>query len=182
MSNTWVTADHHFGHTNIIEFCERPFKDADHMDTEMINRWCEVVAPNDTVYYLGNISLASHRFVRAIAGRLTGHIEYIPGLDHERWLHNSVTSWENDPLFTRFTIRPVIHEIKHRGYHITLSHYAMRSWPRSFHGSLHLFGHSHGRLPKYGYSMDVGVDTNDFYPYRLDDVVALLSKEEKHGD
>jgi calcineurin-like phosphoesterase family protein len=33
-----------------------------------------------------------------------------------------------------------------------------------------IVGNSHGKLESYGLSFDVGVDTNDFYPYSLDDV------------
>jgi hypothetical protein len=43
----------------------------------------------------------------------------------------------------------------------------MRVWNRSHHGSWHLYGHSHGRLPEPPtlLSMDVGVDTHDFRPW-----------------
>ena len=64
--------------------------------------------------------------------------------------------------------------IKYGVYDLTLCHFAMRVWPRSHHGMLHCYGHSHGKLPGWGRSMDVGVDTHDFYPYNIDEVVALL--------
>lgn len=52
-----------------------------------------------------------------------------------------------------------------------LSHYAMRVWNKSHHQSIHLYGHSHGTLPGFGRSMDVGVDTNNLYPYHLDEII-----------
>lgn len=62
-----------------------------------------------------------------------------------------------------------------RTLHLFCSHYAHRVWPKSHHGSLHLYGHSHGTLPDSGNrSMDVGVDTNKFRPYSLEDIVAKI--------
>jgi len=57
---------------------------------------------------------------------------------------------------------------------IFLSHYSHRVWSQSHHGILHLYGHSHGSLPGIGKSMDVGVDTNDLYPYHLDEIIEKM--------
>ena len=63
-----------------------------------------------------------------------------------------------------------------------MSHYAHRTWDKSHHGSLHLYGHSHGTLPGVGRSMDVGVDStdmnSDFTPFLLDDVIKFLMTKE----
>lgn len=69
----WVTADHHFGHTNIIAYEGRPFADAGEMDSTMVDRWNRVVRPGDTVYHLGDFALASRdrtsELVSALCGR-----------------------------------------------------------------------------------------------------------------
>ena len=59
-----------------------------------------------------------------------------------------------------------LNEISIQGQTIVLCHYALRVWNRSHHGSWHLYGHSHGRLPESptSLSMDVGVDIHDFRP------------------
>ncbi|WP_258934193.1 hypothetical protein [Nesterenkonia pannonica] len=50
---TFFTSDHHFGHANIIRYCDRPFADVAEMDEAMIDRWNETVSPDDEVWVLG---------------------------------------------------------------------------------------------------------------------------------
>lgn len=56
MVRHWFTADTHFGHANIIEYCKRPFKSLEHMDRELIRRWNERVKPEDIVLHLGDFA------------------------------------------------------------------------------------------------------------------------------
>jgi len=53
----YLISDHHFGHTNIIKYCDRPFNSAGEMDTEMLNRFYEVVDTEDTVIHLGDVAM-----------------------------------------------------------------------------------------------------------------------------
>ncbi len=46
----YMTSDHHFGHQNIIQFCERPIVDVPHMIEMLIQYWNETVGVNDDVY------------------------------------------------------------------------------------------------------------------------------------
>ena len=174
----WVTADLHFGHANIIKYCNRPFRGVHHMDEELIRRWNEVMRPADTVYVVGDFTMGQR--AERYAERLTGHLAFITG-SHDHWMDEAITRYEGD-VWSRCAWLGHIHDkLKVDGHKVVLCHYAMRSWPGSFHGSVLLYGHSHGRLPPYGRSQDVGVDTNDFYPYRLDAVVRKLAALPTHG-
>lgn len=53
----FFTSDTHFGHANIIKYCDRPFKDVPHMNVSLVENWNSVVGPDDVVYHLGDVAL-----------------------------------------------------------------------------------------------------------------------------
>ena len=128
------------------------------MDEEIIRRWNEVVTPDDTVYHLGDFAFKRHRNYMDL---LNGELVLVLG-SHDKGMPHWFQQKRIDLSFP--------------GIKITLSHYAYRVWPLSHYNSWHLYGHSHGRLPGVGKSMDVGVDTHDFYPYSLEEIIDLVAK------
>jgi calcineurin-like phosphoesterase family protein len=82
-STIWVTADHHFGHENVIAYDSRPFNSIDEMNKTLIERWNEVVKPDDYVYHLGDFALCSRAQEEAIFKALNGHKVIIRG-NHDR--------------------------------------------------------------------------------------------------
>jgi len=158
--NIFFSADHHFSHTRIIEYADRPFSSIDEMNETLISNWNKVVKPKDLVYYLGDFCWCNPKY---FLDRLNGTIEWISG-NHDKCLIKHLGQ-------NKFSS---IKEIKINNMHITLCHYAMRTWSRSHFNTPMLYGHSHGTLPSQGQSFDVGVDTNQFRPYSLDDVIEKL--------
>ena len=78
------TADQHFGHENIIRFCDRPFKDVDHMNEVMVERWNAVVDEDQTVFHLGDFSYrGKNDTVPKYLERLNGKIILIRG-NHDK--------------------------------------------------------------------------------------------------
>jgi calcineurin-like phosphoesterase family protein len=57
VANVFVTSDLHFSHDNIIKYCNRPFKNSDHMNSQLIKNWNSAVMPDDLVYVLGDLTM-----------------------------------------------------------------------------------------------------------------------------
>ena len=55
----WFISDTHFGHENIIRFCNRPFQNAEEMNAELIRRWRETVPEDGIVFHLGDFAHGS---------------------------------------------------------------------------------------------------------------------------
>lgn len=68
---TWFTADTHFGHANIIKYCNRPFKSVDEMNEKLISNWNSIVQEGDTVYHLGDFSFRGYyRYKNRLNGKI----------------------------------------------------------------------------------------------------------------
>lgn len=66
----FVISDTHFGHEKIIQYCGRPFANADLMDEAMLTYWNETVGDDDIVYHLGDVYFhKSPSFLHNLKGR-----------------------------------------------------------------------------------------------------------------
>lgn len=151
----YFTSDEHYGHKNIVRYCNRPFKTVEEMDAEIIKRHNEIVTENDTTYHLGDFTFKDHEhYVKQLNG---AHI-FIKG-NHDR-----------------FFIKHNLLDITIKGQPITLCHYPMVVWNRSHYNSWHLFGHVHNSKEfDVGKKYNVGVDANDFYPVSFDTIKRIMS-------
>lgn len=176
MQNIWFTSDHHFGHKNIIRFCERPFDSVEEMNEALIKRWNEKVQPHDRVYHLGDVALCSAEKLNSILDRLNGQIYLIKG-NHEGAATSCAKRFQWVKDYFELTIKD--ESLPKGKQKIILCHYAMRTWNGSHHGTYQLYGHSHGTLPDDPnlLSFDVGVDCHDFYPISYEEVKAVMSEK-----
>ena len=167
----FFTSDTHFGHQAIIRHCNRPFTSIEKMDASLINRWNSVVAPEDTVYHLGDFCIRNERPLADYRLALNGEVHLIRGN------HDDGLTEEDAELFA--SVREIM-EIDLNGTMIVLCHYPMRAWHWNNRGSWHLFGHVHGRLDQapLGYSLDVGVDSHGFRPWSLKEIEAVFAKRD----
>lgn len=170
----WFTSDTHFGHERVLGFCDRPWDTIAAMNRDLvdeINRW---VAPEDTLYHLGDYSF---KMTLEDAANLRKRISckdvhLVPGNHDKDWSQPAV-SWA-------FTVEKPITVLKIDKLKLVLSHYPMADWQGMSHESIHLHGHIHTRGMKYNelnrmqglYRYDAGVDANDFRPICLDEVLA----------
>jgi calcineurin-like phosphoesterase family protein len=75
---TFFTSDTHFGHANIIRLSSRPFPDVVAMDTGLIANWNARVKPGDTVWHLGDFTLANAETAEEYLRHLNGNIQLLP--------------------------------------------------------------------------------------------------------
>lgn len=79
----FFTSDTHFGHRNIIKYCDRPFSSVEEMDEHMIRVWNEQVGVSDIVFHLGDFSFYNTSESQRIYDRLKGHKILIRG-NHDK--------------------------------------------------------------------------------------------------
>lgn len=79
----FICSDTHFGHFNIIKYCNRPWPTVDLMNSAIIKRWNETIGEDDIVIFLGDFLFAKNRdaFVETqrFAAALHGHKIIVKG-------------------------------------------------------------------------------------------------------
>lgn len=181
----FFTADHHFGHENIIKFCDRPFSSVEEMDAELIDRWNNVVGESDTVFHLGDFTLFGRDMARDYFRQLKGIIYVLSNPWHHdrRWLprNGDIVPECGTKNAVAVGLRPPIWVLEFPEYGdgkhsqaLVLCHYPLAVWDRKHYNSWHLYGHSHGTYQNGGLSFDVGVDCNQFRPVSLEGVVRQM--------
>jgi calcineurin-like phosphoesterase family protein len=152
----FFTADTHWGDHRVLNIGKRPFGSVAEMDTALVERWNSVVAPEDTVWHLGDV-----------ARRLDGLAERLAALNGTKHLIRG----NNDPAgiaeVPRWASVADYAELEEDGRKLVLCHYPFRSWNGQGRGSIDLHGHSHGRLKPMPRQFDVGVDPRDWRPVTL---------------
>ena len=163
-NNIFLTSDMHFGHANIIKYCNRPFANVVEQEEKLIENWNGVCDSNSRVFHLGDFAWkldAAH--VDSIVRRLKfRELTFIKG-NHEKpltqFMHNYGHKY-NVELVDYF-------ELRHSNMLHVLFHYPMLSWNAKHHGSFHFYGHVHGNETAPGRCYEVGVDLNDYKPISL---------------
>lgn len=76
----WVTSDLHFSHNNVIEYCDRPYKNIEEMNEAIIKQWNLQVKPEDIVYVIGDFGINPNAVLdKNLVSRLNGKLYLAPG-------------------------------------------------------------------------------------------------------
>lgn len=164
--NIWFTSDTHYFHSNVIKYCNRPFSSVEEMNEIMIQKHNALVKPTDDIYHLGDFGFANVALLQSVFNRLNGNKFLLLG-NHDKDAMKLPWAWVKE-RYELYTPRP------NRKLYV-LSHYAQKVWNKSHHGSIMLFGHSHGSLEDVdNQTLDVGVDCWDYAPVNLEQIHARL--------
>ncbi len=172
----FFTSDTHFNHSNIIKYCGRPFADCNHMEEGLIERWNEVVKPEDDVYHLGDFAFCGTNKALEILHQLNGRIFLIRG-NHDNFSQEVRDQFEWVKDYYRLTVKNFFGGKTEYNARIVLCHYPIESWDGMSHGSWHLHGHCHGSLKRnnLGKRLDVGVDCHHYYPLSFLEVYDIMA-------
>lgn len=196
---TWFTADLHFGHANIIGYCQRPFTDVDAMNRALVDNWNEVVAESDTVWIVGDFALGKPTETLPFATELHGHKILLAG-NHdrcwgghgpraERWIERYLEAGFAEVVQDTATINVA-------GRSVLVSHFPYRGDSHGLdrfvehrpddQGTWLLHGHVHDRWAQQGRMINVGVDVTGFRPISESSIAALIdggpSDRSQHPD
>jgi calcineurin-like phosphoesterase family protein len=182
MSRRYWTADWHLGHPNVIKYCERPFRDAEHMNERLIAEANSRVRADDTLIHVGDfvtrgrakgvegLKTKWHEYASRIVGRLVllegNHDEQNKTKTVGRHLICRIGSYRvfvsHYPTDSE-TQDPALMEWVHATCHFALCGHVHNHWD---HKWIHV---THGR-PGF-LNINVGVDVRSMRPMSDDEVL-----------
>lgn len=177
----FFTSDTHFNHTNILRYCNRPFKTVGQMNETIITNWNNVVGPDDVIFHLGDFCLGGAEEWNKTLDRLNGRIYLILG-NHD--LKNI-----RQGLINRFENVAMSMCIQVGKKKIYLNHFPYLCFDGGYDNDVwQLFGHVHTRPSNTGIDagrlqylfptqLDVGVDNNNFKPLSFDEVRNKIQRQ-----
>lgn len=158
--DTWIISDTHFGHKNIVKYCDRPMEHNDIME----DNWWRLVGDNDDILHLGDLTVwydrQDLREWMEVASELPGNKYMLRGN------HDPLS--DLDYLGYGYTIVPEFAQLFDEGL-ILFSHYPddpkTREWDTNIHGHIHNL-----KSPDKQY-INVSVKMMNYKPWRLGDVL-----------
>lgn len=173
--NAFFSSDYHFFHSNIIKYCNRPFKDVIKMNKDIIRKHNERVKKEDIVYFLGDFGFfaSKNRAFRgegqpyspeALFEQLNGHFICLKG-NHDKSSNKFKPKTEQIILNQNGLRIQLIHDPMYAkiNYDLILSGHVHNAWKVKelyYCGEIRLI-------------INVCVDVWNFYPVKLDELLTI---------
>lgn len=180
MADIWVISDTHFGHENIIQFCNRPFKNVYRMNTVLMDNWNSVVKPNDKVYHLGDVYFGGgfgSEYWDKYLSMLNGKKRLILG-NHDNG---------KDPLlqkyFEKIDVWRIFGDLGLLLTHVPVHPTTLLEHPRR-HAVFNVHGHTHEKGEPGGDTDNykcVCVEWTDYYPIHLEELLKIAKSKGERG-
>lgn len=173
--NIWVTSDTHFGHSNIIKYCDRPFRDTDEMDNHIVEKWNNVVQDGDIVYHLGDVYFGGNKGAEYwdwFFPRLKGRKRLLLG-NHDNGKDQRLLQ-----TFGKIELWRMFPEFGLLLTHVPVHPSTLRESPKRPNGLINVHGHTHdnGEPDNSGNYKCVCVELTDYTPVNIEE---LRNKKEK---
>lgn len=154
MMYEFFSSDTHFGHENVIKFCNRPFKDVEEMDQTLIANWNKVVGKQDRVYHLGDFAM-DYRVALRIRPMLNGSI-YL-GLGNHDNGKKLASAFQRVYLWREFR------DLNFVATHIPMRRQQLRGVQFNVHGHVH---NNDEELENF--HINVSVENTDYAPVPME--------------
>ena len=166
----FYTSDTHFGHENVIGFCNRPFANVKEMNQILIDRWNAKVKGSDTVYVLGDMFFRCPD-PETILKQLKGKKRLIIGNHDGSWMTKL-------NAYDYFVSIDTMLETSVDGYGVAMCHYPLLTW-RHQKKTYMIHGHIHNDTESDFWPLiktrervlNAGVDVNNFEPVTLEELI-----------
>lgn len=168
INEVFLISDHHFGHSNIIKYENRPFSDVDEMTEYMIQKWNETVMKSDKVFVLGDFSFYGKEKTSDILFRLNG-IKYLIKGNHDKRKSNR---WWLEVGFDRVYDYPILYK-----HFFILSHepqYTNSNMPY-----INIHGHIHSKKITGARNINVSVEEWNYTPVAFSKIIELMENGDK---
>lgn len=134
----YYIADLHFGHTNVLEFDNRPFENIEEHDKVLIENWNSRVTKNDHIYIIGDFAYRNKKTEDWYLERLNGRKHLIIG-NHDKKL------LKNEAAMKHFESVDQILHVTDGNHQICVCHYPIAEWFGYYKGHHHIYGHIHNK-------------------------------------
>jgi len=162
MSHRYVLSDTHFGHGNIIDYCNRPFDNVEEMNNTLINNWNDKVDEDDSILFLGDVR--HHPSLDSASewlSRLNGNILVVRG-NHDG----------NLPQNTHVNVVESC-VIKHGRYQFYCEHQPVEYSGWQIHGHTHI---GTPLIDRETQRMNVSVENIDYKTISMNEIVQKLEE------
>lgn len=173
--NTFIYSDPHFGHTNIIKYCNRPFSSISEMNEVMLAKYHMVVKPDSKVIFLGDMAYGrNNQPPRWWLKQLDGKILYLKG-SHDKGITPTSTGLEN---VVQVLDRPFIVNLDGKGLYVHMAHDPFDVRDRA--GLWLIHGHNHNNRPLlsrfYPHTMCVCVENTEYAPIPVMEIIRMINE------
>lgn len=183
----WFTSDQHYGHFNIIKYCERPFKSLEHMNETIIRNHNSRVKDGDIVFSLGDFCFRNSSEERGEGvktkcqeweNRLNSKIIHISG-NHDnsngvpKIIQGILIKYHNHDVY-------MVHKPEHynKNYEINFVGHVHGNWSVKLPGDTIRYDKGKSMVVK-STLVNVGVDVNKFMPVSFTELMAKIKKHKR---
>lgn len=163
----WLISDTHFGHDNIIRYCNRPFENSYYMNQCIRDNWNQTIKPQDIVYHLGDVYMGKNwtggETIEQFLKSLHGHKRLLLGN------HDDGKDQTLQKVFEKINIWRMFPEFK-----LMLTHVPIHAGSFRHKCELNIHGHTHDNdvllenmHPDKRY-VNICVEKTNYFPISID--------------